>query len=616
MSLMKALLRQGFFLPAICISAYTFAAPDTHSGTISLADTEVAQLAQQPYWLRLLQTTDTVHAETELRANQTAFAASTVDDNSAACRLPARRAWLAAQRPDWAAQWPEPNCPALKRWLEAIDAYQATLVFAGDYLNNPSSMFGHTLLRIDAKTQSDDTRLLAYAINYAAQTNTSNGLEFAIKGLTGGYPGRFSLLPYYEKVKEYNDWESRDLWEYELNLSPTEVHQLLLTYWEWRNTSAPYFFLSRNCSYALLGLIEMARPGLNLQHKFPAQAIPTDTLRAVLAEPNMLRRVTWRPASGTRRKAAIDRNERSVNLAVKRLIDLNQPLASPSHLPPEARARALETAYDELYARYVARLVPRETAPLRLRELLVQRSLIDISDQRVEPKRPAIEPSRGHGTARWGVGFKHDHDEDALLLSYRGAYHDWLDPQAGYREGARIDFLSANVRLNSRGQIGIQDATLVAIDSLAPATLIQQPLSWSLRVGADRVLTDSPRAKQHTLTVVEGGAGVSTRWGNTLCHAQYHNDLRGGSGLSKGWEIGAGARAGCLGALPQRFGQDARWLIEARPMYRWPSQAWSQMANVGMQVNFDAQNSLRFHWQAEWRDTTEQTLRLSWLRYF
>lgn len=625
----KALLRQGFFLSVLCISTVCTSAP-------VFAAPDIARLAQDPYWLRLLQdpspddghyssiistpdfflsSTGARDAQAELQASLTAFAAAGADDNSPACRFPARRSWLAAQHPDWAARWPAPACPALQRWLDAIDAQQATLVFASDYLNNPSSMFGHTLLRIDAKTQTDDTRLLAYAVNYSAQTNTSNGLEFAIKGLTGGYPGRFSLLPYYEKVKEYNDWESRDLWEYELDLTPAEVHRLLLTYWDWRNTTAPYYFLSKNCSYALLGLLEMARPGLRLQAEFPAQAIPTDTLRAVLAQPHMLRRMTWRPASGTRRDAAIERNPRAVNHVVKSLIDLEAPLPANLALPPEQQAQAFETAYDELYARYLARQVPKDAAPPRLRSLLTARSQIDIPDQRVAPVQPAADPSMGHGTARWGLGIGHD-DQSMALLSYRGAYHDWLDPQAGYREGARIDFLTGTLRLDRDGKIGLQEATVVAIDSLAPATVLQQPLSWSLRVGADHVLGDRRDADSHTVAVIEGGAGMSARWGQTLCHAQYHNDVRGGQGLDKGWEIGVGARAGCLGALPAITGQEARWLLELRPLYRWPSQEWTQTASAGMQVGLTAQSALRLNWQAEWRDADQHTLSLSWLRYF
>ena len=75
-------------------------------------------------------------------------------------------------------------------------------------------MYGHTLLRMDAADQDERTRLLAYTINFAAGTEETSGFMYVLKGLFGGYPGVFSMLPYYLKVREYSDLEHRDLWEY------------------------------------------------------------------------------------------------------------------------------------------------------------------------------------------------------------------------------------------------------------------------------------------------------------------------------------------------------------------------------------------------------------------
>lgn len=626
---LKALLRQGFFLSAILLALPV----PTHAATVPTLE----QLAVNPYWHRLLRDTkpDDNHyqsdvtklgfflspigqhnALTELEANVQAFATASTGNTNAACLFPARRAWLTAQRPDWANAWPTPECPELALWLNAIDARQATLVFASDYLNNPSSMFGHTLLRIDARTQSDDTRLLAYAINYAAQTNTSNGLEFAIKGLSGGYPGQFSLLPYYEKVKEYNDWESRDLWEYELSLSPAEVHQMLLALWEWRAVSAPYYFLSRNCSYELLGLLEMARADLNMRSHFPVQAIPSDTLRVVLEQPGLLKRVTWRAASGTRLALALERNSPAVNRAVKPLLETKAPIQLPADFPPDAQAQTLETAYDALYARYLVHEAPKESTPLHLRRLLTARSQIQAADQRPTPTKPVADPASGHGTARWQIGAAHDGYAQALL-GFRAAYHDWLDPQAGYREGAKIEFLSGTLAVDAGGNAHLEDATLVGIDSLAPINALKQPLSWSVRLGAERALSDRNDDSRHTYTVLEGGAGLTSQWQNALCYAQSHQQLRGGSSLAKGWEAGMGARLGCLITLPSlAAGQEVRWLLETRPMYRWPTQAISQEIRTGLQVGLSKNNALRLELRQEWREANLTTFSLSWLRYF
>src|SRR5690606_41580839 len=55
--------------------------------------------------------------------------------------------------------------------------------------------------------------LISYAVNYAATVDGNDNWSFAWKGLTGQYLGEYSLMPYYRKVKEYGDFESRDLWE-------------------------------------------------------------------------------------------------------------------------------------------------------------------------------------------------------------------------------------------------------------------------------------------------------------------------------------------------------------------------------------------------------------------
>ena len=90
------------------------------------------------------------------------------------------------------------------------------MVFPTSHINSPASMYGHTFIKISS---SKDTPLISNAINYAAKTDEKNGLIFAFQGIFGGYEGRYSILPYYEKLKEYNNLEQRDVWEYDLNLN-------------------------------------------------------------------------------------------------------------------------------------------------------------------------------------------------------------------------------------------------------------------------------------------------------------------------------------------------------------------------------------------------------------
>ena len=70
-----------------------------------------------------------------------------------------------------------------------------TMLFTNAYMSNPSSLFGHTLFRIDTKRKG--TQLLAHGANFGADTGDETGVLYALKGLWGGYYGTFGIKPYY-----------------------------------------------------------------------------------------------------------------------------------------------------------------------------------------------------------------------------------------------------------------------------------------------------------------------------------------------------------------------------------------------------------------------------------
>jgi len=203
---------------------------------------------------------DELLATLETLYNETRF-----DDNSTACRFPARKRWLEERL--GLKGLPQVECREYEEILERVDPVSATLVFPSAHINSPASMFGHTFLRINS---SYNSRLLSYAVNYAADADPSkeNGVIFAIKGLFGGYYGRYSLLPYYDKLKEYRDTENRDIWEYDLDLDRNETLRMFEHIWEVKDVRSSYYFFTDNCSYEMLWLIEAARPNLHLRDHF------------------------------------------------------------------------------------------------------------------------------------------------------------------------------------------------------------------------------------------------------------------------------------------------------------------------------------------------------------
>ncbi|MDQ6735519.1 MAG: DUF4105 domain-containing protein, partial [Nitrospirota bacterium] len=132
--------------------------------------------------------------QAELAATLTQFFSSELVGRSrqpAQCAFIGRYTWLKNKLSiDDSRLRPEP-CERFHNWYAEMNPQSITLIFPSAFMNNPSSMFGHTLLRVDRKGQTEHTRILAYTINYAADVPPDAGVAFAIKGLAGGYKGFF-----------------------------------------------------------------------------------------------------------------------------------------------------------------------------------------------------------------------------------------------------------------------------------------------------------------------------------------------------------------------------------------------------------------------------------------
>ncbi len=515
-------------------------------------------------------------------------------DEPAQCVFAARYHWLNLQLGFDPARLPQQACPRFEDWQQALDVESVTMVFPAAYLNSPASMFGHTLLRLDARAQTRQNELLAYAVNFAAETDEDNGLVFAVSGLTGGYSGNFGIYPYYEKVKEYARIENRDLWEYPLLLTPDEISKLLRHLWELRGVNFDYYFLKYNCSYQLLSLLESARPQLDLVSRFRGWAIPTDTLRALHEIPGLVGEVKYRPALSTTlasQAASLSSNDLNQALRVARgelLMD------SPEMERAEAqhRARVLQVAHDYLYYQYLGQRMPRETALPRAREILLERSRLGGSADFPPVPRPTTAPDSGHKTRRASVGILAEDGRNAIHFRLRPAYHDLLDSPEGYGIGAQINFLDVGLSISTdNGDARLEDLRLIDIVSLAPRDAIFKPVSWRFGTGLRRPQDDLFDAQAPGLGLYfEGGPGLA--WGSAqqLGYVYALGSLDLNRDLQKDHSAGLGAAAGVLLRPRPHWGV----LVELGTIdYRWGEEARTRWASLGQQWQLDPDFGLR-----------------------
>lgn len=420
------------------------------------------------------------------------------------CRFPSRTRWLRQQLA--LDELPAVECTEFAAWYADIDPHTTVLVFPDAYLNSPSSMFGHTLLRIDsATTEGSGTALLSYALNFGAMIEgLDNSILYAWKGLAGGYPGQFALLPYREKLSEYSSLENRDLWEYRLDLTPEETGRMIEHVWELRQIRFDYFFFDENCSYRLLELLEIARPGLKLIDQFPLTAIPADTVRAV-KDAGLVQKVNYRPSREKEllaRAAPLQPEEISWAQAVAADTELLGDDGFNA-LPVARQAQIQETAYRLL--RYQAAGQERDPDNAARSFRLLQ-AINQNPPARLEIDTPTL-PEDGHESRTWQLALGSRDQRAYAEYGLRMAYHDLNDNLAGFPLGAQIELGKLRIRQYEGNQWQLEELGLVNIRSLTARNQLLKPWSWQVETGLERVAGKD--GQQRLVGHLNGGAGFT-----------------------------------------------------------------------------------------------------------
>lgn len=628
-------MKYAFFVLGLTFSPLSFSSEINSDIQHYLVQAETQHLDQSTTWQRLMYANPKGHSEVsysgyflaeqgktdlkkEMQHNIQALFLSAEPNQSVRCKFPARSSWLMQQLDISEQQLPAVSCPDLEKWLGEVKPYQATLIYATDFMGNPSSMFGHTLLRLDPKDQQQ-LNLISYAVNYAATVNSNDNWSFAWKGLTGQYPGEYSLMPYYRKVKEYGDFESRDLWEYELNLSPQETRFLVQHLWEMQNVSFPYYFINDNCSYRLLGLFDLVRPELNLQKQFNSTAIPIETLK-VVEQQGLVKQKVYRPALETQLLAQSRQHGKALAKSAHQLAYAEADIM-PSILQDysaENQAKILEMAYDHLYLDFLRQKVDESFSQPRFRKLLGLRSQLNVEKQRKAPKRPKTDPVQSHHAHNISIQAGQVQGESFIQLGHRQAYHDLVDPQGGFRTGTQLLFLDGALQYRD-SELKLEHLDLLTVNSYNPINPFNTPLSWGFNLDWQQEALDAhgrfSENEQHGVASLKTQVGYS--WANAsrehLCYAQMQTQLQVGKALDQGWRVGAGPTVGCQNIWSDHMNS----LVQVELPYWEDSHHWHLKLNTQLQYAFNPQHALRLSWtyqQQQSKDWDQWSLGL--IRYF
>ncbi len=424
------------------------------------------------------------------------------------CALPFRRKILE----NFGIQFKKQNCADLDEFVANIAPKSLTYVYSSAYANNPASMFGHTFIRVN---QGRNDVLRDYGVNFSARVPPGElGIIYVPKGLFGLYDGGFEIAPFFRKVLEYNEAESRDLWEYDLNFTEQESKDFVLHLWELRWTAKiKYAFARKNCSYQMVRFLQSIKPELKMTpsglvaYSLP-YLLPGATTKE-LQKYGQIRDIHFRPSHFRILQHRFLHLNADQKVAFEAATD--SPKGNTDRIRAEKDPAVLETliSYFEFLKIEQQEKVTADTAD-KLRAAQVTRAKVG-----GETRFPEIQvgqlhsnrPDLAHDTRRvlisqnykTGLGAK-------TILDFRLGLHELLDPDDGYEQTFTITGLSATAGYSyERQKLELEKVDLISITSMQSIRGTSYPVSWRLGAGWDS--WDEPINAQNTFFKAHLGIG-------------------------------------------------------------------------------------------------------------
>ncbi len=476
------------------------------------------KLYEQPYWLLLLHARadkkiykseiiggdfflsveGDKQAQAELYATLHAFfekVDSELEDIHPQCRFPARFLWLKEQLGFDKKKLPKVTCSALKLWMDIVNPNEVALVFASHYLGAPASAFGHTFLKVSSK-RFQNQELLSYTINYAASIPQNiDILRYVFYGLGGGFGGVFSVFPYHVNVKEYNDLDKRDLWEYKLQLNKDEIERMLLHTYELLQAKFAYYFFKENCSYVILSLLEVARPSLKLRSFFHDWTIPTDTLK-LIEKNKLISKIHYRPSHETVVKQRLEylseeerewfyrivSNKKNAHEIVKNTKYQNKSENEKSFF--------LDTVLFALRERSETQILSeaQKRADALYENLLKERTKLPSQKEILKIEQRDLYPHYSHSVFSLRTKLGYSNYGAYVGIAFRSPLHDLLDREDGYPKNSALVFLDAELRLYEKQKWpNIYEINIFKFISLPPFEGYNKAISYLIntKIGSE-----------------------------------------------------------------------------------------------------------------------------------
>ncbi len=382
----------------------------------------------------------------------------------------------------------EQPCAELKEWVNGLNAESISLIFSSSYPNNPSSLFGHTMIRLNqsGKAANNTSDLLDYSVAFSAiPEHEDMGLVFAIKGMFGGYKGILEITKYYTKVNEYNNGESRDLIEYDLNMTPDELHRLLNHLWEiYQTTYFDYFFADENCSAVLVDILAVPFNHDNVNSHARWFYLPSEMIKVFKKIPGRIKSENFRASLKKQLEKQISIMPNNDVSELKKMASLKELRADYSNIP------VLDGVISLLdFTRYRTKdqLTPDQKSMFR--KALIRRSALaqaKVTDPLVYDQNN--RPDLGHEPQKFSFFLRTEEAHSLIGVELKEGYHDLMSNDAGYDPFSQFDFFTGSLLYDKKlNRVSYDQLTFVNLISLHTYKFFDPQFSWAAKILSDRL---------------------------------------------------------------------------------------------------------------------------------
>ncbi len=402
------------------------------------------------------------------------------------CLFPARYQFLKTHLKDEG--FVDQKCPQFNNWFKSLNTKSVSIVYSSSYANNPASMFGHTMLKFNQYPITDKSKdMMNYAVTFSAQVPDEDlAFAFAFKGVLGFYKGTFSLTPFYTKINEYNNLESRDLWEYEFDFNQDEVDFFVKHIWEmYANSYMDYYFTDENCSSVLFESLSVLRPNLLNHKKNTVYVLPTEIIKYINREPGLIKRKVARPSL---RRTLLQKYNRLASSKKNHFKDLFEGVKDSRE---EEYTESLSTfvTYLNYQKNKFKHKFPKEE------KLKYRKALIALSKkEEVDSFRPTLKvtkrnrPDFYHLPSYVGLGAFQTESGVKSLISAKFGYHDFLDNAIGPENFNQLDLFHITGLYDFKEKnLELEKLELYNLKSIYDYNFLDPQLSWFINGGVYKI---------------------------------------------------------------------------------------------------------------------------------